>query len=165
LRLPIFVLLFCAACSDGFTVAEPAPKQNEQAAATCPANIEAANGAKCPHEGLDCRMPISCDAVNEQATCVCTNGRFACSDHLGDIPVGTEPVCTPRGPADDSPCPVSMQVAEDLPCVTTGKLCSYEGPICPESLTGKPALESCVCRGLSNGTKHYVCYPIKCIGN
>lgn len=153
------------ACSSGFTVAEPAPRQNEQAAATCPANIYAANGATCPENGLECRMPFQCDAVNEQATCTCVLGKFECVDQLGVIPKGSEPVCTPRGPADDSACPPSMNVARGMACYTTGKLCAYEGPICPESLTGKPALESCVCRGESNGAKHFVCYPIKCIGN
>lgn len=153
------------ACSSGFTVAEPAPQQSEQSAGTCPANIPAANGEKCVQNGLDCRMPIWCDAVNEQATCICANNRFECTDHAGVIPIGSDPVCTPRGPADDSLCPISMSIAQGMPCETTGKLCSYEGPICPESLTGSPALESCVCRGLSNGTKHYVCYPHRCIGN
>jgi hypothetical protein len=154
-----------AACSSGFTVAEPQTNQNEEATGTCPANIESANGEKCIPNGLECRIPIVCDAVNEQATCTCVRGTFACRDQLGVIPKGTEPVCTPRAPADDSPCPPTMDVADGLTCETVGKLCTYEGPICPESLTGKPALESCVCRGARDGGKRYTCYPIKCIGN
>lgn len=165
MRFEPLVWLMLSACSGGYVVAEPAPKQNEEAVGTCPANIPSANGTACNSNGTVCNMPIWCDAVNEQATCTCVNHHFECADHLGTIPVGSDPVCTPRGQPDDSPCPVSMFVANDLECETTGKLCTYEGPICPESLTGKPALESCVCRGLSNGTKHYVCYPIKCLGN
>jgi hypothetical protein len=164
LRLLVVLGLMLAACGDGFTVAEPVSTQSE-ATGTCPANIPAANGERCAQNGLECRMPITCDAVNEQVKCLCTNGLFECSDHFGPIPIGGDPTCTPRGPADDSACPPTMAVAAGLACETTGKLCSYEGPICPESLTGKPVLEACVCRGLSNGTKHYVCYPHRCLGN
>jgi hypothetical protein len=162
LRFALLAIL--PACSGGFVVAEPAPGQTEEATATCPANIHAANGDKCTPHGLVCRMPFACDAVNEQATCTCALGTFTCSDRIGVIPKGADPVCTPRAPADVSACPPTLKAASGLACDTTGKLCTYEGPICPESLTGKPALESCVCRGTTGG-RHFVCYPIKCLGN
>jgi hypothetical protein len=110
-------------------------------------------------------MVMTCDAVNEIATCTCTNGAFQCKDSFGIVPKGAEPVCAPRGAADNSPCPPSMAIAVDLACDTVGKLCTYEGPICPESLTHMPALEGCVCRGESGGGKRYTCYPFHCLGN
>jgi len=114
---------------------------------------------------MECDLPITCDAVNEQTTCMCENGAFACSDRAGLIPVGADAVCTARSAPDNSACPLTLAIASSSACETTGKVCTYEGPTCPESLTGMPALESCVCRGASNGAKRFVCYPVKCIGN
>lgn len=149
----------------GVAAPDPDPQAIPQAAVTCPATLKAANGKACALDGLKCRMPMTCDAVNEIATCACQNGAFVCKDSFGVVPKGDEPVCAPRGAPDDSPCPPSMMVATDLACDTVGKLCTYEGPICPESLTNKPALESCVCRGEAGGGKRYVCYPFRCLGN
>lgn len=152
------------ACGGG-VAPDPDPQAIPQASVTCPPNIGAANGRACAAEGLTCRMVMTCDAVNEIATCACTNGAFECRDSFGVVPKGAEPVCKPRGMPDESPCPPSMAVAVDLACDTVGKLCTYEGPICPESITGQPALESCVCRGESGGGKRYTCYPVRCLGN
>lgn len=164
MRSGLLAALVLASCSGKATPPEPAPAQKEQAQGACLPTVAQANGAKCSAEGLECRVPFACDAVNEQATCTCAGGAFSCADRLGAIPLGAEPACTPRGPSDETPCAPTMAAADGTPCETTGKLCAYEGPVCPESLTGEPALESCVCRGATNGTKHFVCYPIKCLG-
>lgn len=155
------VTLGCGSSPTG----EPAPLAGEQASTSCPATLRATNGATCNRRGLECDIPITCDAVNEQATCVCDGTTFVCNDRIGVIPIGSDAICTPRSSPDDTACPPSMSIAAGMACDTVGKLCTYEGPICPESLTGLPALESCVCRGAAGGGKRYTCYPVKCIGD
>lgn len=163
MRARIILVMFAVGCSSNPT-GEPPPSANEQAWATCGANLHATNGARCNQPNMECDVPVRCDAVNEQVTCTCQGGVFVCSDRLGVIPVGSDAVCTPRSAPDTSPCPPSLAVANDTWCDTVGKTCAYKGPICPESLTQMPSLESCVCRGEANGNKHFVCYPHKCVG-
>lgn len=164
MRVWLVSSLLVVACGGIATSPEPSPEA-PLALASCPATLAAANGIACGAEGLTCRMLMTCDAVNEIATCACTRRVFECRDSFGVVPKGADAVCAARAPADDSPCPPSMALATGLACATVGKLCAYEGPICPESLTGKPALESCVCRGAGGGKKQYACYPFRCLGD
>jgi hypothetical protein len=131
--------------------------------AQCPASVAQAIGAACTREGEDCGIGYTCGNVPQQAHCLCTGGKYACTDSTGaDVPKGSDPVCIATGPANDKECPAAETGTEGKACKTAGLLCSYIGLQCPEN--GEPNLDTCQCESAANTTGLFFhCEPKLCI--
>jgi hypothetical protein len=131
--------------------------------AQCPASVAAAIGAACTREGQDCGIGYTCGNVPQQAHCLCTGGKYACTDATGaDVAKGADPLCVPTGPANDKQCPAAEVGTEGKACTTAGLLCSYIGLQCPEN--AEPNLDTCQCQGAASGTGLFFhCEPVLCV--
>lgn len=151
------------ACSSEPTPAWSVPSTMEESPlSVCPQLLEDANLRACSGAQLRCTFPIQCPTLPQQAICTCEGGKFRCSDAYGPLAGGETATCSPRAQNDDSPCPPTQALARGAVCPTIGKTCFYEGPICPESLTKKPALDYCQCKPDGEGGSVFVCYPKQC---
>ncbi len=128
--------------SDEAAAPSPAPR-----AGICPNTVQTAVGAACSQEGLDCPIGYTCGAVLEQAHCLCTHGKYVCTDAtLAVVSAKGEPACVPAGVGNDKQCPASEQGTDAMACTTAGLLCYYNGPVCPEG-NGVPNRDVCQCKG------------------
>ncbi len=145
-------------CSSSSGSAPPAP-----GVAQCPASVAEAIGAACVREGEDCGIGYACGNVPEQAHCVCTKGKYACTDATGaDVAKGAQPACVPPGQANDKECPTGEAAAAGKSCKTPGLLCAYIGLQCSENAL--PNLDQCQCEGAPNGSGLFFhCEPKLCV--
>ncbi len=122
----------------------------------CPAfvNQAVARTTKCTTEGYVCGIGYSCGAFQQQATCTCTAGNYACvaPDAKGgtvDIPVDSSSAdvsanfCIAQ-PTPTDTCPMDI-TADGKQCQTAGKACYYSGANCPNSTN--PLTDNCYCEG------------------
>lgn len=145
----------CSSSSDSAAPAAPGVAQ-------CPASVAEAIGASCTRAGEDCAIGYACGNEPQQAHCLCTNGKYACTDATGtDVPKGQQPACIAPGAANDKECPVAETGSEGKACKTAGLLCSYIGLQCPES--AQPNLDTCQCVGGPSGGLVIHCEPKLCI--
>jgi hypothetical protein len=116
--------------------------------AFCPADLPTALDPKtaCVGEGFECPLPYNCGAIDQQAYCVCTKGKFVCQSGRGEpIDNAASPPCTPQGSGSDKECPGSQNGTDGTACKTPGLQCFYEGFVCPES-NGVPKIDVCQCK-------------------
>jgi len=160
--------LTAAACSSTETPADAGP-----GAQVCPTTIVEATAApkdegtssKCHVENFACVVGYSCDNFVQQATCVCSNGVFACTKNVNgetlDSPVtdpqcetsaGSAAVCSlcestaPDGGLGD-PCPADKTTASGTVCHNAGQICDYT-TTCGGS---PPPTDTCQCLGNKKG--------------
>jgi hypothetical protein len=114
----------------------------------CPATLEATNGQRCRGERAVCTIPIACTPLDQQATCICNNGRFGCSDGVGKVPAGAAPRCVQMEAASTETCAPTLEEALGSSCETLGHSCAYLGVTCPERPVQN--LDTCTC--LRDGT-------------
>lgn len=145
-----------AGCSSDDLAATPP----SAAAKFCPNTLKEAVGLACSSEGLDCPIGYQCLSVPQQGHCVCTAGKFACTDATkAVVPKGAEPACINQDKGNDQQCPASVAAAGGKTCTTAGLLCYYAGPTCPES-NGVPKRDQCQCKGANPLT--FVCETEVC---
>jgi hypothetical protein len=129
----------------------------------CPGSI-ADNGKACSVEGQSCPTGYPCGAFAQQATCVCTNGVFACTDATGAVvdPNGGTPACKPQT-ANNPNCPTAE--ADSTKCTDTGLQCFYAGVTCPGATA--PSQDVCQCVANPSSTSNpaglvWKCEPATC---
>ena len=146
------------ACSDSSSNAQPAP-----GVAQCPATLADAIDTACTRAGEDCGIGYACGNVPQQAHCVCTAGKYACTDSTGAaVAKGAPPACIAPGQPNDKECPTAESGTEGKACKTAGLLCSYIGLQCPEKPA--PNLDTCQCEVAANGGGLFFhCEPKVCI--
>jgi hypothetical protein len=114
--------------------------------AVCLTNVQAQNGMSCSApEGYQCLVSFPCtEPPPQQASCLCTNGKWACSYQAGDgglIPVGATPSCVSYGAGMQADCPKSE--SPGLTCTVAGLICTYAGETCPDA--GTANIDTCQC--------------------
>ena len=89
-------------------------------ATQCPATLAEANGQACA-SGLLCPYEFACGAFQQQATCGCTSGTFACAADATDAAAiageDAAPNCSPA--TNPATCPT--REPDDLSTCTTGR--------------------------------------------
>jgi hypothetical protein len=146
----------CSSSSGGGTAPGDSPL-------VCPASIALAIGAACTHEGQDCPIGYACGAFPQQSHCVCTKGKFVCTDATGaDVPKGAQPQCVGLAPPNSKECPAAESGTDGKTCHTSGLLCYYTGVQCPENAT--PFTDECQCIGSlsSDSGLAFHCEPKTC---
>ena len=110
------------------------------AEAVCAATVADTSGHSCGVEGLRCYPEYPCGIFSAIATCICSRGRFGCTDVTGNAlnPADIPPTCPPA--TDGGACPATRSAAELSPCAVTGLLCAYPSG-CPRT----PAFDTCEC--------------------
>jgi hypothetical protein len=135
--------------------------ETEDASLTCPRSLTEAIGASCPKEGQVCGIGYPCGSFQQQATCTCGGGKFACTDATGtDVAAGAQPACVGPGQANDKECPSTEVAAAGKACKTSGLLCYYTGALCPENSV--PTSDFCQCLGATGGGLQFNCEPRPC---
>lgn len=134
----------------------PAPS----ALSMCPRTFADANGATC-EAGLSCLYSLECGATNQQTRCECENGKLACADRVGPIPVGEKQLCAPGSTTDKTECPVSQAAALGTSCTTAGRVCAYRGKAC-HTVPGQVLLDWCRCSPDGEGGFKYNCGQALC---
>jgi hypothetical protein len=134
---------------------------NGDAALTCPASIDLAIDAVCSHEGQDCPIGYTCSDFPQQSHCVCTKGKYVCTDATGaTIAKGAQPECVTLPPGNSKECPASESVADGKKCLTSGLICYFPGVQCPENQ--EPFVDHCQCVGAADGGLAFHCEPQTC---
>ena len=138
--------LVVSGCSDDTTQSE-AP----DAAGTCPATFDGANGKACGPSGFRCSFEYYCVGnLYQVANCDCTNGTFQCFDQTASttpIAVGSEPACTAQ-PSTMATCPATYAATDGVACSVAGALCAYKGQVCD----GLQLNDECQCVAGGNGS-------------
>jgi hypothetical protein len=146
------VALALVACGGDPNGAAPASGESNDAVShagvACPATFEATNGMRCGEERAVCTIPIACSTFDQQATCTCTDGRFACSDGVGKIAIADAPRCVKMDSASTEICAPTLDDAAGTACTTLGHSCAWPGAICPE----RPVQNMDTCTCLPDGT-------------
>jgi hypothetical protein len=133
------------------------------AALTCPASIDLAVDAPCTHEGQDCPIGYTCADFPQQSHCICSKGKYACTDSTGaPIVKGTPPQCVGLTPPNSKECPASETGTDGKTCHTPGLICYYTGVQCPENQ--QPFTDHCQCVGsaASDSGLAFECEPQTC---
>jgi hypothetical protein len=132
------------ACS---TVISVSPDAGPVSPPICLTNVEMQNGASCSApDGYQCLVGFPCTdpPVGQQASCLCTNRKWACSYTTGEggtIPVGSAPACVPNGVGMQGDCPKNE--SPGMACTVAGLICPYAGETCPGA--GFPNTDVCQC--------------------
>jgi hypothetical protein len=122
-----------------------------------------AAGASCDTEARACDIGYVCGAFNQQGHCVCTGGKFACTDSTGaDVAAGGEPACLSNGTGNDKACPASVATASAAACTVAGLLCTYQGLTCA---SGTKLTDQCQCDVNDKGTLAFKCDTQICPGS
>jgi hypothetical protein len=116
------------------------PAASPDAQAVCPATGAETAGAACTVEGLVCSPQYACGVTFGIAHCVCSSGKFACTD-LTDAAL-TGPASIPACPsaAHAQRCPATESAANLAACTEQGLDCSYRAPC-----GGTADLDHCLC--------------------
>ena len=154
------LVLACSPSSNGASSTED-PKQPRPLSA-CTADIDRTNGRACVKEGMSCDFVVACDAFTQLARCTCNDGRFACTDSTGDVPPGSPPQCVKNAPPSVEACPLTMDAASGVTCDTIGRLCFYEGDLCPDSPLPIRPFDYCQCARGASGKLAYLCKKALC---
>ena len=121
---------------------------------TCPAFVDQAvnsksSMSKCNTEGYVCGIGYPCGSFQQQATCTCTGGKYACVSADGkEIQADTSSAdvsanfCIPQPPSPEA-CPMDVTAAGKQ-CQTAGKTCYYKGLTCSN---GNQLTDNCYCEG------------------
>jgi len=162
----LVVAALAVGCSAEASSPEEAVSEGEirvakpSARVVCAATFEDANGAEC--EGsLECHYSLECGATNQQTRCECTNGKLACHDRVGPIPVGEKQLCAPGSAADTTECPLTRGLAEGASCNVAGRLCAYRGKVC-HTTPGVALMDWCRCSPAGEGVYAYNCGSALC---
>lgn len=144
----------CSSTTDASTSSGLAPKP------VCPTFVENAvdPATKCTSEGYVCGIGYQCGVFQQQATCTCTGGHYACvaPDGKGgtvDIPSGTVRAdvsanfCIAQPPSAEA-CPMDVS-SEGKQCQTAGKACYYANSLCKTV----PLTDVCTCEGVPGTAK------------
>ncbi len=149
-----------------------------EARPACLTNLQQENGTACEApDGYSCPVEIPCSGspLYQQADCVCSSGKWACSYaatalDAAVIPPGATPMCVSNGHGDQAACPASEVEALQggaeggaLPCApaNTGLQCLYDsGVTCPGAAF--PNLDTCACVGGPDGGLVFACESVFC---
>jgi hypothetical protein len=121
---------------------------SERVVMGCPSTFDATNGQRCGHESVVCTLPIACPTFDQQSTCTCTHGRFACNDRVGTLAVGTVPRCLAMDEASTETCAATLEESRGASCEILGHSCAYLGAVCPD----RPVQNTDTCTCLRDGT-------------
>jgi hypothetical protein len=132
----VLSLLAATGCSSVSSIAVLPDAQ-----AVCPATPSEAIGAACEVEGLRCYPEYPCGILSVTAACVCSSGRFSCTDVTDAALTSSDgsPACPPA--ASGETCPSAEHMANQAPCSEPGLLCQY-----PSSCASIPAFDQCECK-------------------
>src|SRR5262249_40135061 len=72
-----------SALAAGCSSNNDAGPDGNDASLTCPATLDESLDAPCNHDGQDCPIGYTCGDFPQQSHCVCTKGKYACSDATG----------------------------------------------------------------------------------
>jgi hypothetical protein len=136
-------LAVLGACS---TVVSVNPDGGSPGVPVCLTDVQTQNGTACSApEGYQCLVGFSCpEPPDQQASCLCNSGKWACSYTAGDggsIAVGATPTCIPYGDGMQAACPTDE--SPGMKCTVAGLVCTYAGETCPDS--GSPNVDTCQC--------------------
>ncbi len=150
------------ACSAPGTAAPTEDLKQPATLSSCTAEIHDTNGKACGKEGLTCNFVFECESFTQLARCMCTEGRFACSDTSGSVMPGASPQCVKNAPPSTEVCPATMAGASGASCDTVGRSCFYEGDYCPERPLPVRPLDYCQCARSQTGVMSFVCRKALC---
>ena len=163
LVLGSLILMACSSADEGPSAAIDEGELRGTATLTqCPTTFEGANGAACSAT-LSCLYSVECGATHQQTRCSCVDGKLACTDRVGPIPMGEKQLCAPGSAADLTDCPVSKAAAEGKKCAAAGRICAYRGKACYIA-PDQPLLDWCRCSpdGAGTGGFTYNCGTVLC---
>jgi hypothetical protein len=147
----------------GCSTNNDATSGGDDASLTCPGSIAQAVDSPCSPEGHDCPIGYTCGAFPQQSHCVCTKGKYVCTDATGTaIAKGGQPQCVGLPPPNSKECPAAESGTDEKVCHTAGLICYYTGVQCPEN--DQPFVDHCQCVGSASSDSGlaFDCEPQTC---